>query len=273
MCPNFISDLIGESSIFCCEDRIIHLVFSKEQIPANLWRKSHFSHSMYCRSLLVPLLLLQVYGQVDFVDLDGEAVVAPYRWRRVESYRAVTALVLIDDEFFQEFPVEVGASTTGLAGAELSTFSTLSPGRYSVQIKLADSQSGEWLNIESQRRTLVVDILSTAGPQVHTSKKIPVWAVEQRTIGWVEEASCEQMQEGDSSYLPSPECISEERAEEDNKCVRELQRDLYDTQHVHCRRLVSSTIPPWGFASNARGHKTMYIDLRWGGRGLMAVHV
>jgi len=75
-------------------------VFSKEQIPANLWRKSHFSHSMYCRSLLVPLLLLQVYGQVDFVDLDGEAVVAPYRWRRVESYRAVTALVLIDDEFF-----------------------------------------------------------------------------------------------------------------------------------------------------------------------------
>jgi len=87
---------------------------------------------MYCRSLLVPLLQAQVCGQVDFVDLDGEAVVAPYRWRRVESDRAVTALVLIDTEFFKEFPVEVGASTAGFAGAELSTFSSLSPGRYSV---------------------------------------------------------------------------------------------------------------------------------------------
>ena len=44
-----------------------------------------------------------------------------------------------------------------------------------------------------------------------------------------------------------------EYAEEDRECLRALLRDITATQHSHCRRVATSAVPPWGFASECMG--------------------
>ena len=59
-------------------------------------------------------------GEADFVDLaPNGAVAAPFRWRaRVDGApRPVDVLVLIDDDYFQEFPGGM-PPLGGFAGAE-----------------------------------------------------------------------------------------------------------------------------------------------------------
>ena len=40
-----------------------------------------------------------------------------------------------------------------------------------------------------------------------------------------------------------------EYAEEDRECLRALLRDITAVQHSRCRRVATSAVPPWGFAS------------------------
>jgi hypothetical protein len=105
---------------------------------------------------------------VDFLDLAGEAAVAPFRWRVHDAPPETTVMVLINDEFFEEFPIHVadGAPADGLSRAE-----TLPPGRYAAVLQLIDSQSGAWLGIESPRRTLLVDGDSRSSGSVGRERK------------------------------------------------------------------------------------------------------
>lgn len=60
-------------------------------------------------------------GEVDFVDLAGNTVVSPFRWRARLPRAApvpVDAMVLIDDNYFQEFP-GVLPPLGGFSGAEI----------------------------------------------------------------------------------------------------------------------------------------------------------
>lgn len=107
-------------------------------------------------------------------DLDGDVVVAPFRWqvlnadvaaKRVGSGTFVV-LIFVDGEIYQDFLLDgTKKISVGFSGAEL-----LAPGEYTVAVKLADESSGYWdgdkyflasdpvlLDIESPARRLVVE--------------------------------------------------------------------------------------------------------------------
>jgi hypothetical protein len=168
---------------------------------------------------------------LDFADLDkAGAVVAPFRWRfRRPPLDDITVLVLVDGDLFDELSPEKEPAGTHLMDGPAS-LRALPVGRYEVVLRLANSSSGHWLGVDSPRRVLVVDADDTSpgdsGQRMQESCKLPT-----------------------ANALDS-HCVPMTRADDDNECVRALQQDLYSAQHVHCRRQVSGTVPPWGFANS-----------------------
>lgn len=107
-------------------------------------------------------------------DLDGEIVVAPFRWQilnvdvaaRLTARGTLVVIILVDGENFQDFLLDgTKKISVGFSGAD-----QLPPGEYTITIKLADESSGTWdgdeyyllsdpvlLGIESPPRKLVVE--------------------------------------------------------------------------------------------------------------------
>ena len=91
-------------------------------------------------------------SSVDFIDLDGDVVVAPFRWQVLNvddaikkstsaSSNTLVVLIFINDELAFDFLLDGGKKlSVGFSGAE-----NLAPGEYDVTIKLADAASGGWV--------------------------------------------------------------------------------------------------------------------------------
>ena len=116
-------------------------------------------------------------SSVDFIDLDGDVVVAPFRWQVLNvdeaikqstsaSSNTLVVLIFVNDELAYDFLLDGGKKlSVGFSGAE-----NLAPGEYDVTIKLADAASGGWtgeqyylfaapslLGIDSPTRKLIVE--------------------------------------------------------------------------------------------------------------------
>ena len=211
-----------------------------------------------CRILLfLTVLAAAIAGRddetaaIDFVDLrHDDAVVEPLRWqlRNLRRLRGeVAVILLVDGEFRHEMLVDTSAAPAVIE--DVADIEGLPPGRYEVVIKLADSSRGKWLGVESPTRVLIVDErLRNAASPPNTSFENSGAKVQEK----VQEEMCEAPASGSAhAYLPPPHCNSPPEEDHNNECVRALQQDLHSAQHgPTCRRLVATTMVPWGFANS-----------------------
>lgn len=186
---------------------------------------------------------------LDFVDLDRGAVVAPFRWQlRNAPPINLAVIVLIDGQFQEEILVDTTAQSPVSIFGDFAGAEALPVGQHQIVLKLADSGSGTWVGVESPQRVLIVDAQRLH--DVTSSSETSFQSSELNLQEKVLEAKCELPASLDAhAYLPPRHCKNQPR-EIDNECVLALRRDLHSAQHKQCRRLVTTTIAPWGFANS-----------------------